>query len=375
MLSHFSRYLSKGRTGIYTGWRDHFQAVGDCGKDSLILGGSSPARSIPLLNNDGVFRLHPQALVRQFNLDGHPNYAPFDILSIFNADAPFWFKEDGVVIGLDQSDFLFVILHEFIHGLGFYSEWKQHLSKDIITPDPTPFFLQQHINQYSHTNTMFPRHFIDGAMDRFLYLLDVKEDGSTYDSDDILPIGEITQHLNKIRAHTLTELVESSEFEVAVQMGKVATTRGTMGLHIEQYNHLVILETSMKPFHPGSSVSHVAYIQYTHSPDFLMRFMQERGMTLDDAIERGGGTGPIGPLLLCVFEQLGYSTINQPNNVPPLFGTKYEFINRNVKGLTVPSSKSRKKDNGRIESKSSIQMHPTTISLYFLFISCAVSFV
>lgn len=71
----------------------------ECGKNLMTLGGSSPARAIPLLNNDGLTRLHPQALVKQFGLVDHPAYAPFDILGIFNADAPFWFEVRRVRIG------------------------------------------------------------------------------------------------------------------------------------------------------------------------------------------------------------------------------------------------------------------------------------
>lgn len=64
----------------------------ECGEHMMTLGGSSPARAMPLLNNDGLLRLHPQALVKQFGLSDHPAFSPFDILSVFNADAPFWFE-------------------------------------------------------------------------------------------------------------------------------------------------------------------------------------------------------------------------------------------------------------------------------------------
>lgn len=66
--------------------------LSECNQGIMTLGGSSPARAMPLLNQDGLFRLHPQALVKQFELTDHPAFAPFDILSIFNADAPFWFE-------------------------------------------------------------------------------------------------------------------------------------------------------------------------------------------------------------------------------------------------------------------------------------------
>jgi hypothetical protein len=64
----------------------------NCDEKMITLGGSCPSRSIPLLNNDGSFRLHPQALVKQFDLEETPLFAPFDIISVFNMDAPFWFE-------------------------------------------------------------------------------------------------------------------------------------------------------------------------------------------------------------------------------------------------------------------------------------------
>lgn len=68
------------------------QMGADCNNGMMTLGGSSPTRSIPLINTDGLSRLHPQALVKQFDLSEHPSYFPFDIISVFNADAPFWFE-------------------------------------------------------------------------------------------------------------------------------------------------------------------------------------------------------------------------------------------------------------------------------------------
>ena len=65
--------------------------------DNSTLGGSLPLRSMPLMNRDGVVRLHPQALVKQLQLRHHPAYAPFDIQSLFNADAPFWFDASALL--------------------------------------------------------------------------------------------------------------------------------------------------------------------------------------------------------------------------------------------------------------------------------------
>lgn len=42
-------------------------------------------------DSDGIGRYYPQALVKQLNVTTHPQYGPYDITSMFNADAPFWY--------------------------------------------------------------------------------------------------------------------------------------------------------------------------------------------------------------------------------------------------------------------------------------------
>ncbi|KAI8975664.1 hypothetical protein BDF20DRAFT_622875 [Mycotypha africana] len=298
---------------------------GECGEGKLMtLGGSSPARAMPLLNTDGLLRLHPQALVKQFGIDEHPAFAPYDIQSVFNADAPFWFEEDGLPIAANQADFLFVILHEFMHGLGFYSGWNEYISVQALTPDPSPFLANQFMTMLNPTTSaIHPSQFLESAMDRLMIVSGNKTvtASSSEQRQQHKHISDLTRNLNKIQARTVKELVNSREFkEAAKQMGLYATTAGSLQLDLptSKEKKPLTLETGLKPFQPGSSISHVDYSQYTNSPDFLMRFMQDRGLTLTEALKRGGGDHPIGPLLLNVLEELGYSTIKNPDVVPPL---------------------------------------------------------
>jgi hypothetical protein len=65
----------------------------ECPKGNIVtLGGSYPARTMALAKEDGIFRLYPQALVKQMELDPPPAFAKYDIVSLFNAEAPFWFE-------------------------------------------------------------------------------------------------------------------------------------------------------------------------------------------------------------------------------------------------------------------------------------------
>ncbi|KAI8642246.1 hypothetical protein BD408DRAFT_443606 [Parasitella parasitica] len=293
------------------------QMGNECGKSMMTLGGSSPARAMPLLNDDGVMRLHPQALVKQYLLQDHPTFAEYDILSVFNADAPFWFEEDGIPIDSNQADFSFVILHEFMHGLGFYSGWNEYISKNALTPDPSPFLANQLIRMLNPTSTsaLHSTQFLESAMDRLMTVLDYENGNAS------VSVSKYTGQLNRIQATTISDLTRSPEFASAKEMGYLATKAGSLGLDISSELEPIVLETALQPFQPGSSVSHVDYAKYTESPDFLMRFMQDRGLTLAEAIKRGGqgvDGQPIGPLLLRVFEELGYSTVNSPNTAPPL---------------------------------------------------------
>ncbi|GAA5801878.1 hypothetical protein HPULCUR_007335 [Helicostylum pulchrum] len=315
------------------------KALNECGTGMLTLGGSSPARAMPLLNNDGLFRLHPQALVKQFGLDDHPAYAPFDILSIFNADAPFWFQEDNVPIDPIQADFMFVILHEFMHGLGFYSGWNEYISSEAITPDPSPFMSNQLMLMLNPTTTaIHPNQFLESAMDRLLKIIKVD------DKPTSIAVSDFTRKLNSIDVNNLQQLVLDPKFSFARDMNRYATVEGSLGIESSD-EEVIVLETALKPFQSGSSVSHVAYQKYTSSKDFLMRFMQDRGVTLEDAVKRGGGTGPIGPLLLRVFEELGYATVDSPDTVPPLlifqdsnhsqYGTQKKFAKEHFTSTAV----------------------------------------
>ncbi|RCI05098.1 hypothetical protein CU098_005077, partial [Rhizopus stolonifer] len=296
-----------------------FCAVGnECNKKMMTLGGSSPARAMPLVNDDGLLRLHPQALVKQFGLSDHPAFAPYDILSVFNADAPFWFEEDGLAIGPNQADFTFVVLHEFMHGLGFYSGWNQYISSKALTPDPSPFLANQLLLLMNPmTNAIHPSQFLESAMDRLMGILNYDQQGKTPTGTQTL-ISDLTRRLNQIQASTLSDLADSSDFSIAHTMYQYATTPGSLGVFVSSEEAPVILETELQPYQPGSSISHVAFKEYTNTPEFLMRYMQDRGLSLSSAVERGGGNGPIGPLLLRILEHMGYSTVDKPNVIPPL---------------------------------------------------------
>ena len=83
----------------------------------IVLGGAVPARTFPLIDDDGVVRYYPQAVVRQMYFPPHqaPQCAPNDILIEFNSRASFWFQSaNTTTIQPDQYDFLTIAIHEYI---------------------------------------------------------------------------------------------------------------------------------------------------------------------------------------------------------------------------------------------------------------------
>jgi hypothetical protein len=256
-----------------------------------------------------------------------------------------------------------------MHGLGFFSGWNQYLSTGAVTPDPSPLLANQFIMLVNPiSNALHTNQFVESAMDRLIHILVYDENNAIAETRSL---STITKQLNHIQANNVTELLNSPEFYPALEMNNISTEPYSLGviLSSEEEDDIIVLETGLKPFQPGSSISHVAYEGYTHTPDFLMRYMQDRGMTLDDAVKRGGGKGPIGPMLLRILEEIGYSTIKNPNNIPPL-------ITNNAL-VMVPDTKRKiarpQTTQMHIESKSSrIQVSYFLKLSLLIFIICIV---
>ncbi|KAL1918916.1 uncharacterized protein VTP21DRAFT_2297 [Calcarisporiella thermophila] len=291
----------------------------------VTLGGASPARVIPIKDSDGLTRFYPQALVKQLNISSHPEFGKFDIQALFNADANFWFNTSGTPIGPQESDFLFVVLHEMIHGLGFTSSWNDYFNESpvALTPDINPdqgFGVPDTKEKFEFTG------FHEYAFDRLLATLPQN-----------VPTSNFTRRLNSFCVNSkgqregecevftsaeefVSELSGSDAYRVlGAGMLKLATTKGKLGLlppplpNISSDTSPIVVETGIKPFADGSSISHVDYATYTNTSDFLMRFLQDKGLSLQEAVQRGGGDGPLGPRLLQVLGALGYKVKDRAN--------------------------------------------------------------
>ncbi|CAG8473384.1 6960_t:CDS:10 [Acaulospora morrowiae] len=279
----------------------------------LILGSASPARTLPLQDDDGVTRYYPQALVKQMNLENHPAFGPYDITAFFNTQANMFFKGDPD-IGPDQFDFEYIVTHEFVHGLGFASSWRSYLTDTPVILTPLPDFLN---DAESLNSPATFTGFSELAFDRYMQL---KEPGKpainmttlTKQINSFVKIGTRFKTVNDL----LNTFANSPQFNLTQQLLIDAETPFTMSFVTRDSSVSLFLETKLNPFQDGSSVSHVD-TQFKASSDFLMAFSAFNGTTLDDIIKKTGGKSALGPKLLKVLSTLGYSTSNDPNPYQP----------------------------------------------------------
>lgn len=134
-----------------------------CPTGYQVLGAAAPTKSFVLQDDDGVQRVYPQALTRQFtNLPSFFNFAEYDIQAKFNSEASFWFSEDEGSVPTTSTDFNYVVLHELFHGLGIVSAWQDYIGQGYLTPDPN-------LEQDENSNAYVFSGFLETAYDRFLY--------------------------------------------------------------------------------------------------------------------------------------------------------------------------------------------------------------
>ncbi|CAG8556699.1 14525_t:CDS:1 [Acaulospora colombiana] len=261
------------------------------------------------MDDDGTMRLFPQSLVKQMNLNNHPTYSSFDIYAMFNSEANYWFDGDGE-IQTDQTDFLFVIVHELTHGLGFTTGYDDYLNSPAVALTP-----QISINPSTNSSGFSFVGFVDMIFDKFMVILSTGQ-----------RVSDITKQLNTFAggpgalfsstAQFVSQFKNSSQYKLAQQMMEYATTSKAIGLlpvNSSNISQAIILETSLVPYASGSSISHVDYKTYTRTSDFLMRYLQDMGTTLGQSIIWGGNYsgGSVGPKLRLFLGLMGYTIQNQ----------------------------------------------------------------
>ncbi|GBB84491.1 hypothetical protein RclHR1_11050008 [Rhizophagus clarus] len=299
------------------------QALGEC--DGKILGAASAARTVPLQDDDNKIRQYPQALAKQFLLQPEPQWGPFDIQAFFNAEADLFFEGDTQPITPTQFDFRYIILHELVHGLGFASGWNSYFSggdgssNDAIALTPDPGFLEKLTGL---NDPVVFTGFEETAFDKYMVNAKIKTQSPkrmTDYADSINSFAPIGTKFPSVQA-LLNSFQNSRSFTTSTELIGDSQTPKTFAFQTQNAKStadLIFLETNLKPFQQGSSISHVDIVSFNNNSDFLEVFNAKRGQNLDQILSSVGGTYPIGPKLQNVLETLGYTTANNQTPYKP----------------------------------------------------------
>ncbi|CAG8461916.1 7688_t:CDS:10 [Diversispora eburnea] len=285
----------------------------DCPNNTVHIGAASPKRSILMGDDDDLNRFYPQALVKQFNLESHPEFLPSDITANFNTDVK-WYFGGKDPIKKTELELLPVVLHELMHGLGFRSNWGTWVGTEGVIPFP--------IFSEGSNQTLIFNGFIEYCFDKYLVLLNP-------DCKDYKPTSLVTKEFNNFSGGPGSKFNNTTEFIIEFKnstqfnyygkkMLNITTKPKDYGFQIYAEDAL-ILETSYDPFSQGVSIVHVDQSTYQNSSDFLMKASFRFGETMEQIIKDFGDSkyGPIGPKLRKVMETLGYESKNNPNPYRP----------------------------------------------------------
>ncbi|RIA82645.1 hypothetical protein C1645_835036 [Glomus cerebriforme] len=285
---------------------DFCKTDNQCSNDNeIVAGGASPAKIITLTDNDGIKRNYPQALVKQLQFERYPDFGPFDISAKFNSEVNYWFEGDNSPIKSDQTDFILIVLHEFIHGLGFVSSWNDFfnfINPQELTPVPSVAIINSGISFNG---------FIENIFDKYLIFLS-SGDSITNITTKINTIVKEKGNFYQSPENFIITFKSSTQYQQSQMMLEIATTPFSLGFlpnnAANNLSNAIILETTLNPFKTGSSLGHVDLKTYANTSDFLMTYIQNSGMTLGDYISISGNYtgGPIGPKLRQVLGTMGY---------------------------------------------------------------------
>jgi hypothetical protein len=274
----------------------------------ITIGGAHTVREILLLDDDGISRFYPQALVKQFQFETHPEFASLDVIATFNSVIDWYFPSDigKKEIQRGQLDLVYTILHEMVHSLGFNSNWNRWMRTDdpnqvFITPRPVV-----DINETDNSTifngfreTAFDKNIIINNNHRKLTLI-------AQEFNEFAKIGtKFDDVLDFIFKFADSELANLAEY-----MNNLTTTAKTISYSCDGVK--AILDTALDPFLFGLNVDHLQQ-PYNTTSDFLMTTVQSRGITLDEIIELTNSKGPIGPKTQVVMECMGLATKNNPH--------------------------------------------------------------
>jgi hypothetical protein len=279
-----------------------------------------------------------------------PQLGQYDINLNVNTQASFYFSGRAPgrpapgAIKSSQTDFLFVVMHELMHGLGFTSSYEDYFhpaAPSTVTPNVRIFVT----NTNGQQGIEFAG-FSEYAFDRFIQV-----NGSFLSGTIVADMN--TRFFAEASGKLFTNETDLAQYfttrspvsDVARQLGTSFTKKHTTRLALASSALAnmtgainatsLVLETGIVPFSAGSSVSHVAADVYDKTPDFLMRFEVMKGATLQSyitsAVQAAQGTsnaakvandallyGALGPGLRAALAGLGYRVRGGVQQLQPI---------------------------------------------------------
>jgi len=283
---------------------------------------SHPAIAVNPADGDTDIYLYPQALFKQLNIvsKGIPDYAEYDITAEFNSDVNWYFDQNDDRIDDEQHDFVYVAIHELIHGLGFISSWRdlfedmqlKYLAPRLITATKGN---ENVIMGWQHMQ-IFDKYIQIHKSGAYL-----KERGKAimkYGNDN-----EIVSQLDWIEGFH-----KSQSGQIAQEVYDIATSgKRVFSVTSIDNDFTTYLHTFKGKFVAGTCIGHLDDDEYTNKPDFLLRPFVRKGEDIDDLIEKGSfsymseeekskkdlwGKTAFGPHLISILEMIGWSTKYHP---------------------------------------------------------------
>jgi len=298
---------------------DLCKTEGGCTPTSTIVGSAAPARFFSMRGEDGAIRLYPQILTKFAKPAGQVPFDTHDIIASFNSKlAPHFFFPGDTNIKPDQVDFVFVVAHEFHHGLGFLSFWEPSGVDNVVTP----LLLLDQSNKLRVREAIFDQFVIrtvDGKpLTEFTAEFEKAIDGQTFTTNAAL-----ASIIEKVAADNL--ITTTTDYVTPDAIGFLPKGKTNI-------IDAVILETTLVPFAIGSTGSHVDFKTYSNSPDWLMIFRVIVGKTFQQIDKDNGAATPdtiVGPNIKAIMESIGIPTRDKPHpfvptivNEPPLLNDK-----------------------------------------------------
>ncbi|KAI9291180.1 hypothetical protein K502DRAFT_297340, partial [Neoconidiobolus thromboides FSU 785] len=275
------------------------QSMGQCPEgSSYMVGQAGPLRSLPISDDKGAVRLYPQALYKQLMTSKQQDikYSQYDIFAEFNSEAPYYFPNSKVKGG-DRVNFLDVVSHELLHGLGFASSINDNFNTGLVT------FYPDIVLKEMKDSKLIKVQFIQFIFDKFLVISK--------------PDNYVEKYLNLFNQNNLLDpvnpLKEGSKLgNIAKDLTKQVTIKDNLFFQINK-DTLITLETSLVPYAPGSSISHLDKSKYLNTADSLMCYRMEDKDIYEIMKSIGTwNTAPYGPNTLAILEAMGYTLTKNP---------------------------------------------------------------